>query len=450
MVFNSLTELPRNFREGIDWLVALKGSDAEKNLAAISDAVLNFLRDNSVCYDDIPAFQKLKLITKEFLEQEGLKDRRAVKMILDRFNTPTHKKRDFFSTFSHPIDEDDDDNGIKTWGITAENIVERIAKSVKGCDKFLAEVKIPGKYMSAYSSGATWSNSCTQKPADCAAVFVGITPMLYAGLMSLWDATDADDFRLFPSKAKKNLGDLLNALRYAKPECSSSLSRSDVVNALSGIGIEELDTLMELADFWITQGSENEEAVEDMETEVSADVEEIIEPVNAAESVNALKAEETVNDIEAEETVDEVEAEETVDEVEAEETVDEVEAEETVDEVEAEETVDEVEAEETVDEVEAEETVDEVKVEEPVKDVKAASVKPRVQYVKPVKPRKFYMGSRGVYGIPGVDINMGLLHAWNTKKYHNKRPQISTAAATGNFQCPGAPTVANLDAASPI
>ncbi|CDR95633.1 hypothetical protein BBBOND_0207870 [Babesia bigemina] len=251
MVYNSLTDVPRDFREGIDWLVALKRTGFESNLKAISDAVFNFLAHKPAGACQLPAFQQVKLNVKKFLGQEGLKDRRIVKPMLERFNRPKNQKSDFFARFFQSVGENGGRQIENNWGITGENILTKLAKSVDGCNTFLRNINVPAQYKSAYSSKATWDASCSTKPEDCAAIFVGITPMLYAGLMSLWDATDESAFRLTPDKARKELEDILNAMRYVNPDCRSSLSRLEVVNALRGIGIDELGTLGTLAEFWI-------------------------------------------------------------------------------------------------------------------------------------------------------------------------------------------------------
>ncbi|CDR95427.1 hypothetical protein BBBOND_0205850 [Babesia bigemina] len=43
MVYTSLTEVPHNLKEGIDWLVALKGTYGENNLKTIVGAIQKFL-----------------------------------------------------------------------------------------------------------------------------------------------------------------------------------------------------------------------------------------------------------------------------------------------------------------------------------------------------------------------------------------------------------------------
>ncbi|GBE58756.1 Probable serine threonine- kinase kinX, putative [Babesia ovata] len=260
MVYDSLTDIPHDFREGIDWLIALKGKGG-KNMAAMGAAVYKFLADKPDDSNQLPIFLKVKLITKHFLEQPELKDLRAVELLLQNFHKPRDRNSGSFGKFFRDFDKCDDEDAVKDWGITAENIAEKLSKSVDGCEKFLKSIKMPGQYKPAYSSKATWDASCSQDPEACAAVLVGIAPMLYAGLMSLWDATDPAEFRLAPSRAKENLEKLLNALRCVKPECHDSMSRSDIVDALGGVDIDVLNTLIELSGFWEFHGLEDAEVV---------------------------------------------------------------------------------------------------------------------------------------------------------------------------------------------
>ncbi|GBE62322.1 hypothetical protein, conserved [Babesia ovata] len=85
-VYNSLTEAPRNFKECIDWLIALKGTDPENNFEAMGAALHKFLADKPVGKMELPALEKIKSISKEFLESPGLKNEPFVKRMLSIFN----------------------------------------------------------------------------------------------------------------------------------------------------------------------------------------------------------------------------------------------------------------------------------------------------------------------------------------------------------------------------
>ncbi|CDR94042.1 hypothetical protein BBBOND_0103560 [Babesia bigemina] len=338
MVYNALTDIPRNLKEGIDWLLALKGTDSENNMTALGTAIHKFLVTKPVGFMQVPALENVKQISKEFMEQEEIKGLWPISELLERFTKPMDKSPAvFYSKFN--VDESDYSNVVVRRGVKPEDIAKDISEVVDGCEKFLEEVKKPDQYESAYSAEATWEASCSENPEDCAAVFVGIAPMLYAGLRSLRKASNNEQLKcLRLYKTGFSLEKVLDAMGYKEADLKSNNNGSYIFKALRSVSFRMLVTLYDLSGFW---------AFYETDTPVPG---------------GALSAESTLR----------------------------------------------------------------------------------------AKAREFYMGEKKKYGIPGVDVDMGLVNAWNTKTYHNKRPKISTASATGNFQSPGAPTVANLDAASPF
>ncbi|GBE62438.1 hypothetical protein, conserved [Babesia ovata] len=250
MVYTSLTEAPQNLKEAIDWLIALKGTDAENNMKAFGDAVYKFLADKPVGYTKLPALEKVKVITKEFLEQKELKDMWPASELLGRFNNPMDKKPNVIVRLLRVVDESDYTNIIQTQGVKAEDVAKDLGNVVAGCEKFLDDIKHPDHYESSYSSKATWTKSCAKNPEDCAAVFVGIAPMLYAGLRSLREAGNPNIFGRVTSNADKLLGKVLKAVGYKEEECAAGMGGSDIRNALRGVKFQMLVTLYDLAGFW--------------------------------------------------------------------------------------------------------------------------------------------------------------------------------------------------------
>ncbi|GBE62627.1 hypothetical protein, conserved [Babesia ovata] len=247
MVYNSLTEAPHNLKEGIDWLMALKGTDAEKNLAALGDALHKFLVDKPVGKMEVPALEDIKKSTKEFMGQK-VNGYPFAKKLLGRFSKPMDKsiRSNFFGT----ADESDYKNVVKTRGVKPEDITKSVSEVVHGCEKFLNGIKPAKQYNSAYSSEATWEASCAKDPEACAVVFVGIAPMLYTGLRSLRFASHAACFNWVPFSKKTNLGSVLEALGYKEAERRANMSGSYVFKALENVKFQMLVTLYDLAGFW--------------------------------------------------------------------------------------------------------------------------------------------------------------------------------------------------------
>ncbi|GBE61791.1 hypothetical protein, conserved [Babesia ovata] len=220
MVYNSLTEAPRNLKEGIDWLMAVKGTNIMKTSKAMGAALHKFLGI-------------VKLISMEFLEQEELKDQKFVKKVLEMINGSTDRKPGDFA---------------KTMGSNPDAVAQNLRYVVDGCEKFLNHIKNPDQYKSAYSPEVTWDASCSASPEDCAAVFVGMAPMLYAGLLSLWDAGRSNPLKWL-KRNKKSLAEVLKAVGYDEPECRTPITASNVINSLRNVDKESLDRLYNLAGF---------------------------------------------------------------------------------------------------------------------------------------------------------------------------------------------------------
>ncbi|CDR94419.1 hypothetical protein BBBOND_0107280 [Babesia bigemina] len=248
MVYKSLTNVPRNFKEAIDWLVALKGTDSEKNLAAIGVALYYFLADMPVGYTNLPALEKVKLVSKKFLEKPELKNQPFVKALLDRFSNPMNKTG-LFARRSQTYTNSEYENVVQTRGAKCETLAKNFGKVVDATEKFLASITNPGEYKSAYSSEASWDDSCAKDPEACAVVFVGIAPMLYTGLHSLRIASKATTNKLL-FDVKHTLGDVMKAVGYKEPGLRASISGSDVLKALEGVDKRVLDIIYDFSGFW--------------------------------------------------------------------------------------------------------------------------------------------------------------------------------------------------------
>ncbi|GBE62674.1 hypothetical protein, conserved [Babesia ovata] len=233
MVYTSLTEAPRNLKEAIDWLMALKGTDPSTNLKAMGAALYDFLVQQPVVPRRLPALEDLKRISKRFMGQKELRDHPSVSLILGRFNNPVDRKPGVFA---------------KTMGSNPEKVADNIGKFVYGTGKLLHDIRHPKHYKSAYSSEATWAKSCSKNPETCAVIFVGIAPMLYTGLLSLRDETSAvDSIFVDFNSVQKRIRNVLNALGYADQQRRHVMRPSDILKALSDMDKDLLAILHNLA-----------------------------------------------------------------------------------------------------------------------------------------------------------------------------------------------------------
>ncbi|GBE62163.1 hypothetical protein, conserved [Babesia ovata] len=249
MVYNSLTEAPRNLKECIDWLIALKGT-SKFNTQALGFAVHRILADTSVGLLRVPAIEKVKRVSKEFLEQKELKGRPYVKNLLSRFREPMNKtdSMGFRGIWSDHLS--DYENVLKEDGVKPDDMAKNVTHVVSNCESFLKRIQNPHLYKSAYSSQATWDASCAKNPDACAAVLVGFAPMLWVGLVSLWDVINDDTAAGAAPDADNSLASVLKALGYVEPECRFGMCASDVRQALRVMHKDVLETIYDLAGFW--------------------------------------------------------------------------------------------------------------------------------------------------------------------------------------------------------
>ncbi|CDR95590.1 hypothetical protein BBBOND_0207450 [Babesia bigemina] len=250
MAYHSLSEAPRNVKECIDWLMALKGTDAESNIAALGAALHDFLADKPVGLTVLPALENVKLISREFLEKPELKDQWCVVRVLDKFKEPMDKNPNVFYKFFGTVGESDYQNVVQTHGVDAEAMTAKITQVVDNCEMFLNYVRDGEYYTPSYSSAATWETSCSQDPEACAVVFVGFAPMLYTGLLSLLESSIVACFKWPPFSADKPMGEVLKAVGFEEPGCRSGIKASNVLRAFKYLDEEVFASLYDLAGFW--------------------------------------------------------------------------------------------------------------------------------------------------------------------------------------------------------
>ncbi|CDR97741.1 hypothetical protein BBBOND_0402300 [Babesia bigemina] len=253
MVYKSLTDIPRNVKEGIDWLIALRGTDAETNFNAMGVALHKLLADKPVGTMKVPALENVKQISKQFMEQTQLSSYGFVREMISRYNKRMSKRKPCF-LYKSFIRGDQDEchymNVVKAHNVTAELMSAQMTGITSSCERFLGHIRNPGKYKSAYSPEATWQASCAQDPEGCAVIFVGIAPMLYAGIICLWLASAPPLLRWSETTDNTHLRIVMKELGYVVPECLDGLTRLHVREALRDMHHRLLDVVYDMAGFW--------------------------------------------------------------------------------------------------------------------------------------------------------------------------------------------------------
>ncbi|CDR94957.1 hypothetical protein BBBOND_0201140 [Babesia bigemina] len=285
MVYTSLTEAPHNVKEGIDWLMALKGTSGESTLKAMVGAIHHLFSDHSAGSNPLPSLDKIKSISKEFLEKPELRDNIIVKQLLSRFYTPasaanTGSKRlltRYSEEYARVV-------GVK--GAKPEYIEECLSNVMDGFGKLLNDIKNPDKYKSAYSAEATWEASCAKDPETCAVVLVGIAPMLYAGLISLWGTTESKTGEFHRYAGSRSFGEVLRALGYVQPQCRSDINGSEIFKNFKGLDADLFHKTYDIAGFDTFYGSDivQKLPVKQPVVEEAVVAEKSVEPVKAAKS----------------------------------------------------------------------------------------------------------------------------------------------------------------------
>ncbi|CDR96787.1 hypothetical protein BBBOND_0306910 [Babesia bigemina] len=287
MLYNSLTDIPRNLKEGIDWLMAVKGSCDENNWKAMVGAVHHLFSKHSARYQQLPALEKIKSVAKEFLQKPGLRDNVVAKEVLELFDTldSAAKTGEKASPYKY---YDENGHAIRVKGAKPEYIEQTLRKVVDGCEKFLEDIKRPETYRSAYSSEATWEASCSEKPEDCAVVLVGIAPMLYAGLQSLSDVAEQDNGWFISVTTYKNPGEVLIPLGYYSSECRADLNGAEIFRIFNSLDEDLFHKTYALAGFDTFYGSD---MVQNLPVEQSIKPVQLVEEAVVAQTfVGSAKA----------------------------------------------------------------------------------------------------------------------------------------------------------------
>ncbi|ORM41114.1 uncharacterized protein BXIN_0446 [Babesia sp. Xinjiang] len=205
MVHASLLEYPTNYKEAIDWLVAIRTSGGIKELGA---AVVNLFAEQS--YDDefMALIKEIRLKVKRYLRQSGFSDQPAVRIILKLLpdeseypievgSPPTITEIEEAIECQHPSHKEekgvpiaDKSESHKPKPILPRNIsdadvIKAISDSADQYDKLLRKLWKSKTYEHSYDVTATWEQSCAPEPQTCAKIFVGIAPMLAAGTCAL-------------------------------------------------------------------------------------------------------------------------------------------------------------------------------------------------------------------------------------------------------------------------
>ncbi|CDR97669.1 hypothetical protein BBBOND_0401610 [Babesia bigemina] len=250
VVYNSLMYVPRNFKEAVDWLIAVRGDDAERNLATLGAAIYDLYVHMSGRSTEWSNLDKAIRFSIDFLEQEKLKKHLYVKMILAILSYRVNITPNVLTNIIVSAYDTENQRFLHKNGLTADTIAEKLCYVVDACAEFLGRIKNRSHYNSAYSPQATWDALFSAHPETGAVIFVGIAPMLVAGLLSLRSASLAGKLKSSPLIASKRMQELIQALGYVEPQLCAGMTASYVGRALGGFTYETINFIFDLAGFW--------------------------------------------------------------------------------------------------------------------------------------------------------------------------------------------------------
>ncbi|CDR95703.1 hypothetical protein BBBOND_0208570 [Babesia bigemina] len=243
MPFDSLTMVPRDLKEAIDWLLATKVNEDSRTWWSMGLGLTRMYERQPAAVKMLPALEVIKQITKDFLERKEIRNQKFVRSVLDRINKPSSN-----TTGNDP-------QSLKVHvgsarGVGPRTLARSACKALYVCDMFLDDIKDHEKYRSAYASDVTWEESCDEYPEACAVVLVGIAPILYVGLRSLKEAAKAAVEAGPGSKEEIHLAKVMKAVGYTVPQCRSDLTSLDIRKALRGLDVPMLAVIYDFSGFW--------------------------------------------------------------------------------------------------------------------------------------------------------------------------------------------------------
>ncbi|CDR93734.1 hypothetical protein BBBOND_0100630 [Babesia bigemina] len=217
MAYASLTEAPRNVKEGIDWLIALKGDDAGRNLTSMGLAIYNLLTHKPVGNLNKPAPEKVEEGSEEVEGQSGQESVQSLREMSTRALAENLAKLSNNERLAVRI------------------IALKLSHVILACQQFLDDVKDGDRYVSAYGPEATWDVSCAENPEECVSVFVDVAPMLHGGLKALRKASDGKILGIPSAEDTERVQEIMKAFGYNESEERAEMTATHVSEALRGV-----------------------------------------------------------------------------------------------------------------------------------------------------------------------------------------------------------------------
>ncbi|GIX62001.1 variant erythrocyte surface antigen-1 family protein [Babesia caballi] len=184
---SSLTEPPKNLKEAIDWVIQIKGH--AQDLAKELDALLK----NDGSEVALKVLDKYRLVSESVIQ--GLEEANSsIHLAKDRFYF-TYTALDNLSqglkpfvTGSQANINPDDVEQVKEWvsSVDKSDLQKRIEALATGIENLKNGIVQTSSYTSVYNSATPLSSLIPSAKTDCAAILLGIMPVVYIGITYLY------------------------------------------------------------------------------------------------------------------------------------------------------------------------------------------------------------------------------------------------------------------------
>ncbi|GIX61352.1 variant erythrocyte surface antigen-1 family protein [Babesia caballi] len=227
----SLTQPPTNLKEAIDWVIRLKNDDAINDLAKALEQLLK--HDGSDVA--MKVLDKYRTVSKSVIK--GLED-------ANKKQDPPTKPFYFAHTALHKLSlglgpfpsgsAAISRERLEPWifAVRTANLQKLIKTFAGGLEKFKSCI-LQGSNNSAYNSAPSWNNLTTIEKRECAAILLGIMPVVYIGLTYLyWQCEGTGGWDQESPSQDEGFKQFLKAFGYAENDLNKSKKGQEIATQL--------------------------------------------------------------------------------------------------------------------------------------------------------------------------------------------------------------------------
>ncbi|GIX65038.1 uncharacterized protein BcabD6B2_44730 [Babesia caballi] len=250
MGYPTLTVVPSNLKEAIDWLDAVKNNGDPADIISLGAAVHDLLYRYPSEPGKLAFVEEVKAIVKKFFEKPELVELEPIHSVLQRYYNSHCDDQGGWSYFFWSSKPNEPTNVVVDQCLTTDDVTEVIDSLACRIEDFTSRLKPSGNDVSAYDSTANWADSCDADERLCAEIFVGIAPLYYAGLRALAAICKTAHHVAGPIGVEGNkLGALLSHMGFTVSSSDTDTRGEDICKSLA-LPKETLNDVYDLAGFY--------------------------------------------------------------------------------------------------------------------------------------------------------------------------------------------------------